>query len=177
MFGLGMTEMIVIGVIALLVVGPKDLPRLFKGIAGFMRQIRKLTREFQGVVNDMIRESDLDDLRKEAQNLRSSIDPTQDLRDAMRETEDEINEASNAVSNPFSQVTTSSEAAGPADTPEPAPTSAAAAIKTPAVKKAVVVKKAAPAKKTVPAKKATPAKKASSAKKTTTAASRSKASD
>ena len=162
MFGLGMTEMIVIGVIALLVVGPKDLPRLFKGIAGFMRQIRKLTREFQGVVNDMIRESDLDDLRKEAQDLRSSIDPTQDLRDAMRETEDEINEASNAVSNPFAQVTTSSEAVASADTPETAPSPAAAAKK-------------APAKK-APAKKATPAKKASTAKKTSTAASRSKAS-
>ena len=162
MFGLGMTEMIVIGVIALLVVGPKDLPRLFKGIAGFMRQIRKLTREFQGVVNDMIRESDLDDLRKEAQDLRSSIDPTQDLRDAMRETEDEINEASNAVSKPFAQVTTSSEAVASADTPEPAPSPAAAAKK-------------APAKK-APAKKATPAKKASTAKKTSTAASRSKAS-
>ena len=162
MFGLGMTEMIVIGVIALLVVGPKDLPRLFKGIAGFMRQIRKLTREFQGVVNDMIRESDLDDLRKEAQDLRSSIDPTQDLRDAMRETEDEINEASNAVSNPFAQVTTSTEAVASADTPEPAPSPAAAAKK-------------APAKK-APAKKATPAKKASTAKKTSTAASRSKAS-
>ena len=162
MFGLGMTEMIVIGVIALLVVGPKDLPRLFKGIAGFMRQIRKLTREFQGVVNDMIRESDLDD-------LRSSIDPTQDLRDAMRETEDEINEASNAVSNPFAQVTTSSEAVASADTPEPAPSPAAAAKKTPAVKKAVPAKKA-------PAKKATSAKKASTAKKTSTAASRSKAS-
>ena len=162
MFGLGMTEMIVIGVIALLVVGPKDLPRLFKGIAGFMRQIRKLTREFQGVVNDMIRESDLDD-------LRSSIDPTQDLRDAMRETEDEINEASNAVSNPFAQVTTSTEAVASADTPEPAPSPAAAAKKTPAVKKAAPAKKA-------PAKKATPAKKASTAKKTSTAASRSKAS-
>lgn len=169
MFGLGMTEMIVIGVIALLVVGPKDLPRLFKGIAGFMRQIRKLTREFQGVVNDMIRESDLDDLRKEAQDLRSSIDPTQDLRDAMRETEDEINEASNAVSKPFAQVTTSSEAVASADTPEPAPSPAAAAKKTPAVKKAAPAKKA-------PAKKATPAKKASTAKKTSTAASRSKAS-
>ena len=172
-----MTEMIVIGVIALLVVGPKDLPRLFKGIAGFMRQLRKLTREFQGVVNDMIRESDLDDLRKEAQDLRSNINPTQDLRDAMRETENEINEASNAVSNPFSQVTTSSEAAGPADTSEPAPTAAAAAKTTPAVKKAVVVRKAASAKKASPAKKAASAKKTTTTKKTTTAASRSKASD
>ena len=97
MFGLGMTEMIVIGGIALLVVGPKDLPKVFKGIAAVMKQIRKLTREFQGVVNDMIRESDLDDLRKEAQDLRKSIDPTSEIREAMQEVEDDGREASKSV--------------------------------------------------------------------------------
>ena len=99
MFGLGMTEMIVIGGIALLVVGPKDLPKVFKGIASVMKQIRKLTREFQGVVNDMIRESDLDDLRKEAQDLRKSIDPTSEIREAMKEVEDEVRDTSDAVNN------------------------------------------------------------------------------
>ncbi len=97
MFGLGMTEMIVIGGIALLVVGPKDLPKVFKGIAAVMKQIRKLTREFQGVVNDMIRESDLDDLRKEAQDLRKSIDPTSEIREAMQEVEDDVRETSKSV--------------------------------------------------------------------------------
>jgi sec-independent protein translocase protein TatB len=96
-FGLGMTEMIVIGGIALLVVGPKDLPKVFKGIAAVMKQIRKLTREFQGVVNDMIRESDLDDLRKEAQDLRKSIDPTSEIREAMQEVEDDVRETSKSV--------------------------------------------------------------------------------
>ena len=97
MFGLGMTEMIVIGGIALLVVGPKDLPKVFKGIAAVMKQIRKLTREFQGAVNDMIRESDLDDLRKEAQDLRASIDPTSEIREAMQEVEDDVRETSKSV--------------------------------------------------------------------------------
>ena len=97
MFGLGMTEMIVIGGIALLVVGPKDLPKVFKGIAAVMKQIRKLTREFRGVVNDMIRESDLDDLRKEAQDLRKSIDPTSEIREAMQEVEDDVRETSKSV--------------------------------------------------------------------------------
>ena len=97
MFGLGMTEMIVIGGIALLVVGPKDLPKVLKGIAAVMKQIRKLTREFQGVVNDMIRESDLDDLRKEAQDLRKSIDPTSEIREAMQEVEDDVRETSKSV--------------------------------------------------------------------------------
>ncbi|MDA8552933.1 twin-arginine translocase TatA/TatE family subunit [Alphaproteobacteria bacterium] len=92
-----MTEMIVIGGIALLVVGPKDLPKVFKGIAAVMKQIRKLTREFQGVVNDMIRESDLDDLRKEAQDLRKSIDPTSEIREAMQEVEDDVRETSKSV--------------------------------------------------------------------------------
>ena len=97
MFGLGMTEMIVIGGIALLVVGPKDLPKVFKGIAAVMKQLRKLTREFQGAVNDMIRESDLDDLRKEAQDLRASIDPTSEIREAMKDVEDDVRETSKSV--------------------------------------------------------------------------------
>ena len=77
--------------------GPKDLPKVFKGIAAVMKQIRKLTREFQGVVNDMIRESDLDDLRKEAQDLRKSIDPTSEIREAMQEVEDDVRETSKSV--------------------------------------------------------------------------------
>ncbi|MAV46999.1 MAG: twin-arginine translocase subunit TatB [Alphaproteobacteria bacterium TMED89] len=132
MFGLGMTEMIVIGGIALLVVGPKDLPKVFKGIASVMKQVRKLTREFQGVVNDMIRESDLDDLRKEAQDLRKSIDPTSDIRDAMKEVEDEVNDTANAVKTkdlwqpepaPLKKAETES-AAAPAPAPAKTPASA-----------------------------------------------------
>lgn len=132
MFGLGMTEMIVIGGIALLVVGPKDLPKVFKGIASVMKQVRKLTREFQGVVNDMIRESDLDDLRKEAQDLRKSIDPTSDIRDAMKEVEDEVNDSANAVKTkdlwqpepaPLKKAETES-AAAPAPAPAKTPASA-----------------------------------------------------
>ena len=126
MFGLGMTEMIVIGGIALLVVGPKDLPKVFKGIAAVMKQIRKLTREFQGVVNDMIRESDLDDLRKEAQDLRKSIDPTSEIREAMQEVEDDVRETSKSV-NPKDLWQPDPAPIKPAaeSKPEPAPKSEA----------------------------------------------------
>lgn len=129
MFGLGMTEMIVIGGIALLVVGPKDLPKVFKGIASVMKQIRKLTREFQGVVNDMIRESDLDDLRKEAQDLRKSIDPTSEIREAMKEVEDEVRDTSDAVNDKNIWKSDSAEAdkktvAEAGSTPTPAPAAA-----------------------------------------------------
>lgn len=127
MFGLGMPEMIVIGVIAILVVGPKDLPKVFKGIAALMRQLRGLSREFQGVVNDMIRESELDDLAKEAKDLRKSLDPTSEIRDAMRDVEDEMRETENEVASkpeplwkpPASPLKPKTEA--PASTPEPAP--------------------------------------------------------
>ena len=123
MFGLGMTEMIVIGGIALLVVGPKDLPKVFKGIASVMKQVRKLTREFQGVVNDMIRESDLDDLRKEANDLRNSIDPTKEIRDAMKDVEDDVRETTKAVDP--KDLWTPDQAAQPMQKPD-APKSATA---------------------------------------------------
>ena len=126
MFGLGMTEMIVIGGIALLVVGPKDLPKVFKGIASVMKQIRKLTREFQGVVNDMIRESDLDDLRKEAQDLRKSIDPTSEIRDAMKEVEDEVRDTSDAA-NKKELWTPDTAASAPKPSAEASTTSASGA--------------------------------------------------
>ena len=177
MFGLGMTEMIVIGVIALLVVGPKDLPKLFKGIAGFMRQIRKLTREFQGVVNEMIRESDLDDLRKEARDLGKSVDPTEEIRNAMRETENEINATTHTVATPFAPVSDGVEATPP---PKKSAVGKPPSKKTTPAKPAAAKPKA-PASSTAGTKKRAPTTKVASAKKTAharkPAASRSKASD
>lgn len=162
-----MTEMIVIGAIALLVVGPKDLPKVFKGIASLMRQVRKLTREFQGVVDDMIRDSDLDDLRKEATDLRNSIDPTLEIREAMKDVENDVRETSNAVDSGASWQATASPASE--TKPETTPVVAAPAAKTPA-------KKAAPKKaaaKTASAPKATTSK-AATAKTSTAKAAASK---
>ena len=64
MFDIGWSEMAVIALIALIVIGPKDLPRAMKTAAQWMRKARSLTREFQSGIDEMVREAELEDARK-----------------------------------------------------------------------------------------------------------------
>ena len=88
MFDIGWTEILVIGVVALLVIGPKDLPIVLKTVGAWVRKARAMAREFQAGVDDLIRESELDQLKKEAEKvtqfdvdteLKKTIDPTGSL--------------------------------------------------------------------------------------------------
>src|SRR4029450_13815034 len=60
MLDIGWSEMLIIGVVALVVIGPKELPGALKTFAYWMKQARKLAREFQSGVDDMIRQAELD---------------------------------------------------------------------------------------------------------------------
>jgi len=97
MFDVGWSEMAVIALVALIVIGPKDLPKVMRSAAHWARKARGLAREFQSGVDDMIREADLEDARKAVESARSldvrkaideTVDPTGDLRDEAREIED-----------------------------------------------------------------------------------------
>jgi len=98
MFDIGWSEMAIIAFIALIVIGPKDLPRAMKTIAHWMRKARSLTREFQSGIDDMVREAELEDARKALDatrggNLRrtisNAIDPDDELAGEVREVERE----------------------------------------------------------------------------------------
>lgn len=72
----GASELVVIGVVALLVVGPKDLPVLLRKLGQWLAKIRGLAAEFKSSFSEMARQSELDDLRKEVEALRQSkFDP------------------------------------------------------------------------------------------------------
>lgn len=98
MFDIGWSEMLVIGVVALVVLGPKELPGALKTFAYWTKQARKLAREFQSGVDDMIRQAELDDAKKLVEEtkrsinreIENSIDPTGDLKKAVTETEKEL---------------------------------------------------------------------------------------
>ncbi len=70
--GIGGGEIVVIGVVALLVVGPKDLPKLLRQLGRFVGRMRAMADDFKTSFEDMARQSELDDLRKEVEALRSS---------------------------------------------------------------------------------------------------------
>ncbi|UKV16504.1 Sec-independent protein translocase protein TatB [Thalassospiraceae bacterium SW-3-3] len=72
MFDIGWTEMALVAVVALFVVGPKDLPHVLYKLAGYWKKVRGMAREFQGGIDNLIREAELDDLRKQVTDARSS---------------------------------------------------------------------------------------------------------
>lgn len=72
MFDIGWTEMALVAVVALFVVGPKDLPHVLYKLAGYWKKVRGMAREFQGGIDNLIREAELDDLRKQVTEARSS---------------------------------------------------------------------------------------------------------
>jgi sec-independent protein translocase protein TatB len=92
-FDLGMSELLLIGVVALVVIGPKDLPKALR-IAGFwVKKARTLSREFQSSVDQMIREAELDEMRQELKKateididkeFRNTIDPTGSLAESLK---------------------------------------------------------------------------------------------
>lgn len=71
MLGLDFSELIIIGVVALIVVGPKELPQLMRTIGQWVGKARRMATEFQGQMNEAIREAELDDVRKSVEDLRS----------------------------------------------------------------------------------------------------------
>lgn len=75
----GFSEMVLIGVVALLVVGPKDLPMLLKRMGEFVRKLRNMASDFRHSFDEMARQSELDELRKEVDALRS-MNPIDDIK-------------------------------------------------------------------------------------------------
>lgn len=67
MFGIDSGELLIIAVVALVVIGPKDLPRVMRGIGNFVGKARGMARHFRSGVDNMIRESELADMEKQWQ--------------------------------------------------------------------------------------------------------------
>jgi sec-independent protein translocase protein TatB len=70
--GIGFSEILLIGLAALIIIGPKDLPMMMRKIGQIMGKGRRMAREFQAAFDDIARQSELDELKKEIQELRKS---------------------------------------------------------------------------------------------------------
>jgi sec-independent protein translocase protein TatB len=83
MFDFAWSELAVIAVVALVVIGPKDLPRVMRTVGMWMSKARAIAREFQGSLDQMMREAELDEMRKQVEqasniNLSHAIERTVD---------------------------------------------------------------------------------------------------
>ena len=69
MLDIGWTEMLVIAVVAIVVIGPKDLPKAMRAVGQWLGAARRVARDFRDSVDDMVRESELDELRRETEQM------------------------------------------------------------------------------------------------------------
>lgn len=79
MFDLGWPELLLIMVVALIVIGPKDLPAAIRTVSDIMRTVRRAARDFQNSLDDMARESGLDEVKREFDGMRR-YDPSDDVK-------------------------------------------------------------------------------------------------
>lgn len=71
MFDIGWTELLLIGVVALIVVGPKDLPHLFHSLGRFTAKARSMAREFTSAMDDAAKNAGLDEAAKSLRDVQS----------------------------------------------------------------------------------------------------------
>jgi len=73
MFELDWGKLVVIGIVALIVIGPKELPTVLRTLGQYMAKIRRMASEFQGQFQDALREAEMSDLKKQAEEMHSSV--------------------------------------------------------------------------------------------------------
>lgn len=153
MFDFDATKLMIVGVLALIVLGPNELPRVMRQIGQMLGKMRRMAGDFQGQFMDAMREAELEDIRKEVTKLgdqakaatsidAGSLDPVAELRSAAEGSPARPAPADDPALDipepePFKPVTSedlaaafadqSPAAAGPAavEPPPPAPTPAA----------------------------------------------------
>jgi sec-independent protein translocase protein TatB len=74
MFDIAWSELLVIMVVALVVIGPKDLPRALKVAGTWVRRARGIAAQFQGTVDAMVREADMQDVRRDLRKAQQDFE-------------------------------------------------------------------------------------------------------
>lgn len=99
MFDIGWPELMVVAVLTILVVGPQELPRVLRTVMGMMRKVRMVAGEFQNSMEDIAREADLQDIKKQMtevgqkdlqKEFEDAVDPTGDINRSVKELEEDM---------------------------------------------------------------------------------------
>jgi sec-independent protein translocase protein TatB len=99
MFEIGWGELLLIGVVALLVIGPKELPVVLRTLGQWMNKLRRMASEFQSQFQEAMREAELTDLKKQVDDMTSqaqsyaSFDPVAEVRRELDSTQQQIESA------------------------------------------------------------------------------------
>src|SRR3954451_3602243 len=113
MFDIGWSELVVIAVVALIAIGPKELPAVLRTVGQYMGKIRRMASEFQGQFQEAMREAEMADLKKHVDEMADAAKGLTDFDPLARVKK----EADTFTPDPMG---TSPQTPPPANTPEPA---------------------------------------------------------
>ncbi|MBI1777528.1 MAG: twin-arginine translocase subunit TatB [Proteobacteria bacterium] len=127
MFDISWNELLVIAAVALVVIGPKDLPKVLRALTQWIRKARELAADFQRNVDEMMREAELSDLKNQiekatsgvVEDVKQSVDPGGEMQKAF-EAPPDLTEPPSALSPPapeFSAEAAASETLAPLASP------------------------------------------------------------
>src|SRR6266566_1301392 len=99
MFEIGWGELLIIGVVALIAIGPKELPGVLRTLGQWMSKLRRMASEFQSQFHEAMREAEMADLKKQVDDMTSqaqsyaNFDPVGEVRRELESTQQQIESA------------------------------------------------------------------------------------
>ena len=111
MFDFAWSEIALIGVVALVLIGPKDMPVAIKAVAGVVKKARRMASEFQSHVDEMVRDTELAEVRNQINEIRNF-----DIRGEFERTVDADGSLRKAFEDPLATATPGGDSADVSDT-------------------------------------------------------------
>jgi sec-independent protein translocase protein TatB len=100
MFDIGWSELLIIGIVALIVIGPKELPGVLRMAGQWIAKVRRMAADFQGQFQEAMREADMadlkqqvDEIKQQADDLSASFDPLDTVRNEFDDVGKSLDEA------------------------------------------------------------------------------------
>ena len=109
MLSFGWSEIALVVIVVVIVVGPKELPNLIKNLGNFSKSLKKASRQFKRSLNELSEEGDLKDIKKsfsEFKDIKNNLDPTKNIKEELSTiketvifTDKEISKINNKIKN------------------------------------------------------------------------------
>ena len=96
MFDIGWTEMMVVAIVAILFVGPKELPGMLRSFGKGIKKLRAMAGDFQNQFNDALKDAELDGVKDTIQDIRK-LDPTKAIKDKLNPLKTEMEDVKKTV--------------------------------------------------------------------------------
>ena len=130
MFSFGWGEIVLIGIVALIAIGPKELPTVLRTVGQMLAKVRRMANEFQGQFQEALREADIADLKKHAEDVVSDISSYNPMEETQKDIEKSLDFRDSSFDEPSGSPTSTAadftpdaaaEIAGPSSAPAELP--------------------------------------------------------